>query len=153
MAAAPLGSYKIIFDGTGTGHQDRPNNGQSYKSQDATATWHIEYALGGNNTGAPDLSTSTVTGTGSSAQYGGTGNDCTSTAAKFVPNPSRLRAEGGGTFMVTAPLAGDLISAGGCDASTGATDPFLRAFGAWCAAASASGTTTTIAPIDCQSQL
>ena len=58
--AAPDGTYKIIFDGTATGHTDRPNLGQTTKSSDATATWHLEYTYGDGHNGFPDLASSSV---------------------------------------------------------------------------------------------
>ena len=54
--AAATGTYRIIFAGTATGHVDRPDPGATFRSRDATATWHLEYTYGDNHDGTADES-------------------------------------------------------------------------------------------------
>lgn len=125
---APSGSYRVIFEGTATGHQDRPNNSQAYAGQDATATWHLEFTVNGP---APSPPVQIVSGNGTYKVYSGT-SACTATAAKFIELQPILVARGEGTYRVTPPIAFDMQSAAGCDPSSGQGDPFYTAFGAWC---------------------
>ncbi len=141
-AAAPTGTYKIIFDGTGTGFVDVPNNCQTFKGRTTTAKWHLEYMYGGTHPATPDPATAIVSGTGSlhEWQFGGLPFDCTkgrgvnvcnTTAVTFAPRVAVLKASGSDRFTLVPPLAGDLTSAAGCDPFKG-QDPFYQAWAAWC---------------------
>ena len=133
-APAPVldGTYKIIFDGTATAHDDRPDGGQTYRSADATATWHLEYTYGSGHGDAVDLATSQIDGTGSSKAWriGADCNGAQATKASYQPRSSLLR-RGPEGFRVGVPLAGDLLAVPGSCAIS-ATDPFSRAWQSTC---------------------
>lgn len=131
-SAAPDGMYEVIFDGSGTAHDDRPDGGQTYRSADAIASWHLEYMYGQGQSGLPDLTTSTVNGSGHSKAWRGPG-DCTAGSATYTPRTSVLEHTGpGDSFRIGVPLAGDLLAASGCKLGTPDIDPFSRAWESSC---------------------
>jgi hypothetical protein len=132
--AAPDGTYKILFDGTATEHTDRPNLGQTTKSSDATASWHLEYTFGGGHNDLPDLAASSVKASGKSTVWTDIAKGCTSTAATYTPDSSVLKpGEAPGAFRLIPPIAGDLISApgAGCDDEAD-VDPYYATSGGSC---------------------
>lgn len=124
------GTYRIIFEGSGSGHFDEPNNRQTFKSQDARAEWHLEYTYGTGHGDEPDPATSKVTGSGESKVWDGPGA-CTATSVRYTPRVSMIRRDNAGNLSLTPPLAGDLLSAG-CDAANGLVDPFFKLWNAVC---------------------
>jgi hypothetical protein len=133
--AAPDGTYKIIFDGTATGHTDRPNLGQTTKSSDATATWHLEYTYGAGHDGFPDLAASSVKASGTSTVWTNIAKGCTSSAATYTPKASVLTSgTAPDTFRLHPPFMGDLLSApgAGCDPTKGDVDPYYLTWGGSC---------------------
>ena len=132
--AAPEGVYRIVFEGSGSAHSDRPNLGQTTKSSDDTASWHLEYTYGDGHDGMPDMTKSSVKASGHSTVWAPTAKGCTSSAATYRPKSSVLEATGHGELRVHPPLLGDLFSApgAGCDATHGDVDPYFSAPDASC---------------------
>jgi hypothetical protein len=106
--------YKILFDGRGTARYEVPNRGQTFRSAEATATWHLEYTYASYHNLLPDPSTATVTGSGSSQNQPGTEKDCTSGNPQYTPSFSVLKRPGlGETFTIGSPFFSDLNDAKG----------------------------------------
>ena len=129
--AAATGTYRIVFEGTATGHVDRPDPGQTFRSRDATATWHLEYTYGDNHDGTPDPTTSSVKGSGHSMSWhpeisGG----CNSSAVIYTPYSSLLRAVGGNRLRVGVPFGFDTTAA---DCAPSEIDPYFGVVGGTCA--------------------
>ena len=113
--ARPTGVYKIIFEGTAKGHYDVPNRGQTFRSADATATWHLEYTYGDGHNMLPDLATAIVTGSGDSQNWRtDVLPNCRSANPQYIPSVSVLKQPGAAnTFEVHSPFKGDLVDAKG----------------------------------------
>jgi hypothetical protein len=129
-AEALTGTYRIIFDGSGSGHFDEPNNRQTFRSRDAKADWHLEYTYGTGHGDEPDLATSRVTGSGESKVWDGNGG-CVATAVTYTPRVSMIRRDNAGNLSLAPPLAGDLLSPD-CDSAKGKVDPFFTVWNAAC---------------------
>ncbi len=112
--APPTGAYKIIFDGTATGHYDVPNFGQAFRSQDAKATWHLEYIYGDGHNDYPDPATAKVKASGKFQVWPGNQVGCVSRAADYQPKVSLLKRSDAELFSLVSPFAGDLVDLNAC---------------------------------------